>query len=140
MGRTGKVLEFADVLEINRRMIRAFGGIFLKGDDNLANPGSLQYVLEAIQGSFLGYDPYPTLVEKAAALGWRIITSHVFHDGNKRTGMEACRLMLDINGYVMRIDAEVVDVAVQIASGDLELADFVEWLRARVQPQCPTTS
>ncbi len=133
MDRAGKALKLADILEINRRMIQAFGGIFFEGDDNLANPGSLEYILEAIQGSLFGYDLYPTLVEKAAAVAWRIITAHVFHDGNKRTGMEACRLLLDINGYVMQIDVEVVNVAVQIASGELGFADFVQWLEARVQ-------
>lgn len=135
MDGTGKVLEFADILEINRRMVQTFCGIFFEGDDNLASPGSLEYILEAIQGSLFGYDPYPTLVEKAAALAWRIITGHVFHDGNKRTGMEACRLLLDLNGYVMRIDTEVVEVAVQIASGELGFADFVRWLEARVEPR-----
>lgn len=135
MDGISKVLKSADVVEINRRMIQTFGGIFFKGDDNLANPGSLEYILEAIQGSLFGYDPYPTLLEKAAALAWRIIAGHVFHDGNKRTGMEACRLLLDLNGYVMQIDTEVVDVAVQIASGELEFADFVQWLKARVEPR-----
>ncbi len=116
-------------------MIQTFGGLFLEGDDNLANPGSLEYVLEAIRGSLFGYDPYPTLVEQAAALAWRIITAHVFHDGNKRTGMEACRLLLDLNGYVMKVDMEVVDMAIRIASGEIEFADFVQWLEARVYPR-----
>ena len=135
MDGDGKALKFADVLEINRRMIQTFGGIFFEGDDNLGNPGSLEYILEAVQGSLFGYDPYPTLVEKAAALAWRIIAGHVFHDGNKRTGMEACRLLLDLNGYVMRIDAKVVDVAVRIASGKMEFTDLVQWLEVRVAPR-----
>jgi len=135
MDGIGKALESADIVEINRQMIQNFGGVFFKGDDNLANPGSLEHILEAIQGSLFGYDPYPTLVEQAAALGWRIIAGHVFHDGNKRTGMEACRLLLDLNGYVMRMDTAVVDIAVQIASGELGFADFVQWLKARVEPR-----
>jgi hypothetical protein len=32
---TGKTLTVADVIEINRRMISRFGGIFFEGDDNL---------------------------------------------------------------------------------------------------------
>ncbi len=135
MGRTGKTLDLADVLAINRRMIQVFGGVFFAGDDNLANPGSLEYVLEAIQGSLFGYNPYPTLLEKAAALAWRIITGHVFHDGNKRTGMEVCRLFLELNGHTMRIDMAVVDVALQIANDELGFADFVRWLATRVEPQ-----
>jgi len=138
MGRTGETLESIDfleleeVIEINRRMIAAYGGIFFEGDDNLANPGSLMYVLEAIQGSLFGHCLYPTVIAKAAALAWRIIKLHIFHDGNKRTGMESCRLMLDLNGYVMRIDKKVVDTAIQIDGCSVSVADFIDWVEARV--------
>lgn len=137
MGRTrqalgSKFLKFEEVVEINRRMALTYGGFFVEGDDNLANPGSLTYVLQAIQGFYFGHNPYPTLIEKAAALAWRIITGHVFHDGNKRTGMEACRLMLDLNAYTMRIDKEVIDVAIQICENQISFRDFVRWLEARV--------
>ena len=112
-------------------MIAEFGGIFLPGDRNLANPGSLKHVLDAIQGSLFDHDPYPKLVEKAAAVAWRITVGHVFHDGNKRTGMEACRLFLELNGYDMRIDREVVEVSLRIASHQVEFEDFVRWVEDR---------
>jgi death-on-curing protein len=137
MGRTGKslgpiqFLKFGEVVEINRRMIQRYGGVFFKGDDNLVNPGSLEYIQEAIRVSFFGHTLYPTLIEKAAALAWQIITVHTFHDGNKRTGMEACRLMLDLNGYTMRIDADVVNVALQVAERYIAFSDFVRWLEQR---------
>jgi death-on-curing protein len=138
MGRTGetldpiKFLEVEDVIEINRRMVLTYGGFFVEGDDNLANPGSLKYILEAVQGSFFGHDPYPSLIEKAAALAWQIITVHVFHDGNKRTGIEACRLVLDLNGFTMKMDGEVIDVAIWISEGQISFGDLVQWLEARV--------
>jgi death-on-curing protein len=131
MDGTLQVLTVSEIVEINRRMIAEFGGIFLEGDRNLANPGSLEYVLEAIQGSFFGYEPYPTIVEKAAAICWRIIANHVFHDGNKRTGMESCRLFLESNGYAMRIDFEVVDMALRIATGEVQFPEFVQWVEQR---------
>jgi death-on-curing protein len=126
------ILEFEEVVEINRRMVLTYGGFYTEGDDNLANPGSLAYILDAIQGSFFGHDLYPTLVEKAAALAWQIIRAHVFHDGNKRAGMEACRLMLDVNGYAMRIDREVIDIALQISEKQIAFQDFVQWIAARI--------
>jgi death-on-curing protein len=129
MGRALPVLTFDEIVEINRRMILHFGGVYFEGDRNLANPGSLRHVLEEIQGSLFGYEPYPTVIEKAAVLGWRIIAGHVFHDGNKRTGMEACRLFLELNGYEMAIDRDVVEKALQIANGQIALAEFTHWLR-----------
>ncbi len=131
MGGTFQVLTVSDIVEINRQMIANFGGIYLKSDSNLANPGSLEHVLEEIQESLFGYEPYPTLFEKAAAIAWRIIANHVFHDGNKRTGMEACRLFLELNGYEMRIDSQVVEMALDIATGKVQFSEFVQWLEQR---------
>jgi death-on-curing protein len=114
-------------------MILRYGGFFAEGDNNLANPGALDYVLTAIRGSFFGHVPYPSLLEKAAALAWHIITRHVFHDGNKRTGMESCRLMLDLNGYTMTIDRELIDVAIGICEGEISFDGFISWLENRVE-------
>jgi death-on-curing protein len=132
MGRAFETLTVGDIVEINRRMIDRFGGFFV-GDENLANPGSLGHVLEEIQGSVFGHDPYPTLIEKAAAIGWRIIVRHVFHDGNKRTGMEACRLFLEINGYRMHIDHDVVRMALDIATHGVQFGGFVHWIESRTR-------
>jgi len=131
MGRTCQTLTIDEIVEINRRMIDKFGGIFFLGDRNLAAPGSLDHVLDEIQGSLFGQEIYPSLFEKAAAIAWRIIHGHVFHDGNKRTGMEACRLFLDLNGCTMRIDREVVDVALKIATSEMQFPEFVRWLEQR---------
>jgi hypothetical protein len=58
---TSKTLKVADIVEINRRMITHFGGIFFEGDDNLANRGSLEYVLAEIYGSLYGQELYPDI-------------------------------------------------------------------------------
>ena len=132
MGRTCQTLTLDEIVEINRRMIDKFGGVFFLGDRNLASPGSLEHVLEEIEGSLFGQEIHPTIIEKSAAIGWRIIIAgHIFHDGNKRTGMEACRLFLDLNGYTMKIDREVVDVALKIATSAMQFPEFVHWLEQR---------
>jgi death-on-curing protein len=128
---TGKTLTSADVVEINRRMITHFGGIFFEGDNNLANGGSLEYVLAEIHGSLYGQELYPDLFQKAGLIAWRIIVGHIFHDGNKRTGMESCRLFLELNGYILHMDMEIVDIALRIATHEIEFDDFVDWLKKR---------
>jgi len=139
MGGALQVLTLDEIVEINRRMILRFGGIFFEADANLANRGSLEHVLVQIQFPLFGQQRFPTALEKAAAICWRIITDHVFHDGNKRTGMEACRLFLELNGYSMRIDQEIVSIALKIATGEIEFEEFVQWLKSRTsegeQPQ-----
>jgi death-on-curing protein len=131
MGGTCKILTLAEIREINRLLIAEFGGIYFAGDHNQQNPGSLEHVLEQIQGPLFGHDAYPSLLEKAAALAWRINTSHVFHDGNKRTAMESCRAFLHLNGYQMRMGSEVTSMALAIAAHEVTFEAFVEWLRAR---------
>jgi death-on-curing protein len=131
MGEACQVLSLAEVIEVNRRMISVFGGIFFDGDSNQRNPGSLQHLIEAIQFPLFGYDAYPSVAEKAAALAWRIITTHVFHDGNKRTAMEACRLLLAINGYDMRVDDDTISMALHIAKHQVDFQTFVQWVEQR---------
>jgi death-on-curing protein len=129
---TLQVLTVKEIVEINRRMINEFGGIFFEGNKNLMRSGSLEYVLEEIQGGLFGVELHPTLPEKAAAICWRIIINHVFTDGNKRTGMEACRLFLEMNGYEMRIDADVVDMALRMANNQIVFRELVYWLEGRI--------
>ena len=92
MERACQTLTKADIVQINRRMIAEFGGLPFVEPDNMVNPGSLEHVLVEIQDSIFGYERFPGIVEKAAALEWRINTGHVFNDANKRTATEACRL------------------------------------------------
>jgi death-on-curing protein len=116
-------------------MIAQFGGIFFMGNDNLLNAASLNYLFDTLDGSLLDFDPYPTIVEKAALVAWRIISGHIFIDGNKRTGMECCRLLLELNGYDMLIDQDVVITALRIAQNEIKFPDFVEWLKNRISIQ-----
>ena len=128
MGRSFETLAVSEIVEINRRMIQSFGGIFFEGDRNLANPGSLEFVLAEIQGTLFDQELHPSIIEKAAAIGWRIIAGHIFHDGNKRTGLEACRMFLDLNGYILHIDREAVAMALKIATGEVDQPQFVHWI------------
>jgi death on curing protein len=140
MGGTSQTLTLDEVVAINRRQIRDHGGIFFDGDNNLANRGSLEHALVEIHGTLFGQELYPSVIEKAAVLGWRIIINHIFHDGNKRTGMETVRLFLALNDLDMRIapneeiDQDVVQSAIDVAKGEMGLEAFTVWLQARAKP------
>ena len=129
-----RFLEVSDIVMINHRMIAMFGGLFLAGDDNLANPDSLLYILEVVRTGFFGHNPYPTVFQKAAAVAWCVITRHVFHDGKKRTGLEACRMMLELNGYELRIDGDATEAAVKAAESTITLEEFADWVTTSSSP------
>ena len=122
------------IIEINNEMIGRFKGASFREPDNLKNPGSLSYILEAIQFPVGGQNLYPTIFEKAAALGHEIIHAHVFHDGCKRTGSEVMRLFLAFNGYYLPTDAETIKKALDIAESRATPKDLAEWLEARAVP------
>ena len=125
-------LTLDDICHINRGMIQAFGGTYIEANRNLHNVGSLYYILDAIQYSLMGIDLCPTLIDKAAALAWSIITRHIFYDGNKRTGMEAALELLEINGISTNFDRTVPDISVAVALGSISFEDFREWIYAHV--------
>jgi len=124
-----------EIIKINRRHIAEGGGGYL-GSENVINLGSLEWVLDAIQYPLFGVDRYPTLEEKAAILAWTIIKSHVFFDGNKRTGMTALIHFIRLNRYQLNASSnEIVEVAVKIASESklgFPLQEFVRWVRSKL--------
>ncbi len=136
MGKTCKYVTREDVVRYNRRMIDQSGGTFNQ-PENLINPGSLDNALDAIRGSMFGYDQFPTVIDKAAALGFRIITRHVFHDGNKRMGMICSLAFLLLNELRYRKDPpvtedDIIDVSLQVASNQIDEEGFTKWVRDRV--------
>ena len=79
--------------------------------------------------TFDGKDLYPTLIEKAAALGYSIIINHPFIDGNKRAGHAALEVFLILNGYEIEAGVDEQEkIILQLASGELTREEFLNWL------------
>jgi death-on-curing protein len=83
--------------------------------------------------TFDGADLYPTLVAKAAALGFSLIQGHPFVDGNKRIGHAAMEVFLVLNGFaiVASVD-EQESTVLAVASGSLSREALTNWLERRV--------
>ncbi len=83
--------------------------------------------------TFGGEELYPTIVEKAAALGFSMIKNHPFVDGNKRTGHAAMETFLVLNGFEIEATVDEQEkIILQVASGELGRDDFTDWLRAHI--------
>lgn len=139
MGGIGRSLVFPtweQIVLLNRRHIEETGGEWI-GYDNVRNPGSLEWVLDAIQYPLFGVDSYPTLAEKAAMLAWIIINDHVFHDGCKRTGMSALEIFILLNGYqIIASGDEIRDTAIRVAEHvkeDFTHEEFISWVRSKIR-------
>ena len=123
------------IIKHNRRVIEETQGLF-SPPENLLHPGSIEWVLDAIQYPLYGVYLYPTIAEKAAIIAWTIINDHVFYDGNKRTGLFVMESFLLINGYRLRASVnDLVEVAIKIATSSeskFSFSDLVEWVRGRI--------
>lgn len=137
MEETGRSLKFPtrdQLVQLNRRHLELSREEFIE-PDNLRSPDSVGWVLDAIQYPLFGVDHYPTLVDKAVQLVWIIIHGHVFHDGNKRTGMSALEAILRLNNYRLEAtDQEIEEIALRVAQGTEHCSreEFNQWLRDRL--------
>ena len=106
-------LTLDKALEIYCRVMAQSGGLA-----GILNLGALESALAQPRMTFGGQSLYPTLVDKAAALGFSLIKNHPFVDGNKRTGHAAMELFLALNGYTITASVdEQVNIVVRVASG-----------------------
>jgi death-on-curing protein len=123
-----RYLTLGEVLELYHRIIEQSGGSL-----GIRDLGALESVLAQPRMTFGNQELYPTLVEKASALGFSLIQDHPFVDGNKRAGHAAMETFLVLNGF--EIDASVDEqeqIILQVASGELERDGFTAWLRGHV--------
>lgn len=123
-----RYLTVGEILEIYRRVMEQSGGF-----SGIRDLGALESAVAQPQMTFSGHDLYPTVVEKAAALGFSLIQNHPFVDGNKRAGHAAMEIFLVLNGH--EIDADVdqqMEVILSVASGKLDRDAFTAWLEQHI--------
>jgi death on curing protein len=114
----------ADALEIYRRVMEQTGGLI-----GIRELGALESAIAQPRMTFNGEELYPTLAEKASALGFSLIQNHPFADGNKRTGHALMETFLVINGYEIKASIdEQADIILDVAAGKMSRKSFTEWL------------
>ncbi len=124
-----RFLTVGEVLDIYSRIIRQSGGLV-----GIRDLGALESAVAQPRMTFNGAELYPTLSEKASALGFSLIQNHPFIDGNKRTGHAAMETFLVLNGYQISatVDAQV-DIILRVASGIVGREEFTSWLSDHIE-------
>jgi death-on-curing protein len=83
--------------------------------------------------TFDGKELYPTIVDKAAILGYSIISNHPFVDGNKRVGHAAIETYLILNGFEIEAQVEEQEkMILDVASGKISREEFTNWLELHI--------
>lgn len=122
-----RLLSLAEIVELHRRIIETSGG-----SNGIRDLGALESAVAQPRMSFEGRDLYPSLVEKASALGSSLVQNHPFVDGNKRIGHAALEVILVLNGFELEAPVgEQEGIMLQLAAGELSRDEFTRWVRSR---------
>ena len=123
-----KKIDKEMVLLLHQLMAQATGGSIGVRDDGL-----LESALESCFATFDGQELYPTKIEKAAKLGYSLVSNHAFIDGNKRIGIYVMLTFLEINGIkVSAENQDIVNIGLSLADGTMKYQDLVDWIKIHI--------
>ena len=121
-----RYLTLAEVIAIHRAILDPTGGAH-----GIRDLGALKSSVAQPHLTFSDQDLYPTLPEKAAALGFAIVSNHPFVDGNKRAGHAAIESMLLLNGHELLAPVDEQEaIFLKLAAGSVSRDDFTNWVVA----------
>lgn len=119
-----RYLKLNEVLDIHRHILEQSGGMA-----GIRDFGALESALAQPKMTFEGADLYPTLADKAVALGYSLINNHPFVDGNKRIGHAAMEIFLILNGFEIEANIDEQErIILGVASGNVKREALKDWL------------
>ena len=122
-------LDIEDMLELHTLQLARYGGA-----DGVRDRGLLESALAQAQATFDGEFVHPDLFAMAAAYLFHVVQNHPFVDGNKRTGLLAALVFLDLNGIAITHGSPgLYDLTLGVAEGRVTKITVAETLRRIAQ-------
>lgn len=119
-----KRLSIPQIVMMHSALIKETGGLDGIRDENL-----LDSAVNAPFQTFGGEYVYKTLEAKAARLGYSLVKNHPFVDGNKRIGMLAMLVFLEINGIELTCsEQDIIETGIKLAAGEMDDKQLLEWI------------
>ncbi|WP_422803160.1 type II toxin-antitoxin system death-on-curing family toxin [Streptococcus sp. FT1-106] len=115
-----KYLSAEDIIKIN---VMVIGKYSPKEPVGIADPNSLQMIIEQPKQEIFGKILYPNIYSKAAIIWINLIKKHPFKNANKRTAVLALHMFLAINGFQSNLSlSDGLEKTIEIATfqGDFE--------------------
>jgi len=121
-------IEKEDCLGFHGALIARFGGL-----DGIRDEGLLESALNRPL-QLLNFGT-PSHFELAASYAHGIVRNHPFLDGNKRSGLLAAAMFLELNGWVFHApEEEAVLQTLALAAGEIDAVAYAVWLRNSCSP------
>lgn len=129
-----RYLTKTEIIRINHTQVERYGGHFVP-PHNFLHEASLDYLIEAVQMEMFGEPLYPAIHQKAGLYMFNIVCNHVFHDGNKRTGLQAAIIFLLLNGHHLRSDEDeiLINFTLSVAAGEQTLEQVQAWFERHIE-------
>ena len=119
------MITIKNILRLHELSIITYGG-----SQGIRDQGLMESAIARPYQTFGGEDLYPTVFEKAAALTESIIINHPFIDGNKRTGLLAMLVILEIGNFkITASNDDTYSFTIQISTGEIKFEEIVIWLK-----------
>ena len=119
-------LTLDDILESHQNQIETYGG-----SHGIRDIGLLESAIAQPEASFGGQYLHADLFEMAAAYLYHLVMNHPFVDGNKRVGLEAALIFLEINNENLNAsDEELVDLVLKTTAGQVGKREIAEFFRS----------
>lgn len=118
-------LSLDDILESHQNQIEIYGG-----GQGIRDIGLLESAIAQPEACFGGQFLHADVFEMAAAYLYHLVMNHPFVDGNKRVGLEAALIFLEVNDQRLNaIDEELVDLVLKTTMGQVGKPEIAEFFR-----------
>ena len=119
-------LTLDDIIESHQNQIDTYGG-----SHGIRDIGLLESAIAQPEASFGGRYLHADIFEMAAAYLYHLVMNHPFVDGNKRVGLEAALIFLEINNENLKAsDQELVDLVLKTTAGQVGKREIAEFFRS----------
>ena len=119
-------LNLDDVLELHTGQIATYGG-----SDGLRSVARLRSAIAQPKETFGGKYLHGDVFEMAAAYLFHLVPNHPFIDGNKRIGLEAALVFLELNGTTVDAhDEHLVELVPGVAQSQINKPQIAEFFRS----------
>ena len=119
-----KRIGIDEIISLHSILISQSGGL-----DGIRDAKLLDLSVNSPYHTFGGQHLYPTIQAMAAHLAFSLVKNHPFLDGNKRIGVFAMMIFLEINGLpLICTDNELETLGWGLADGSINESELIGWI------------